>query len=216
MENQETCAQLSFLTDGGKFWTYLPSKNLCWVKTSKSGKRTRPGVVSGSKDCGKEGKLIFQFSIEDLCFFSSNFVVFSCQLLEYLSGCPKDENPKVLSSTSWGCPGSQLPNNILQSNVLMSRPIMITIIIVIIMIIIMIIIMVIQIIIIIVIIIIQTITIIVMIIMIMIMMMIIMIMIMSRPLLWQVPRHQYLLLGRGRADRQQVELLVGTEQEGGA
>ena len=70
--------------------------------------------------------------------------------------CPK-ENPKVLSSTSWGCPGSQLPNNILQSNVLMSRP-----------------------------------------------------------LLWQVPRHQYLLLGRGRADRQQVELLVGTEQEGGA
>ena len=157
MENQETCAQLSFLTDGGKFWTYLPSKNLCWVKTSKSGKRTRPGVVSGSKDCGKEGKSIFQFSIEDLCFFSSNFVVFSCQLLEYLSGCPKDENPKVLSSTSWGCPGSQLPNNILQSNVLMSRP-----------------------------------------------------------LLWQVPRHQYLLLGRGRADRQQVELLVGTEQEGGA
>ena len=74
-----------------------------------------------------------------------------------LSGCPEDENPKVLSSTSWGCPGSQLPNNILQSNVLMSRP-----------------------------------------------------------LLWQVPRHQYLLLGRGRADRQQVELLVGTEQEGGA
>ena len=129
--------------------------------------------------------------------------------------CPK-ENPKVLSSTSWGCPGSQLPNNILHSNVLMSRPIMITIIIEIIMIIIMIIIMVIQIIIIIVIIIIQTITIIVMIIMIMIMMMIIMIMIMSRPLLWQVPRHQYLLLGRGRADRQQVELLVGTEQEGGA
>ena len=71
--------------------------------------------------------------------------------------CPKDENPKVLSSTSWGCPGSQLPNNILHSNVLMSRP-----------------------------------------------------------LLWQVPRHQYLLLGRGRADRQQGELLVGTEREGRA
>ena len=57
--NQEACARLSFSTKGAKFWSYVPDKKLCYVKSSKSGRRPHPTVVSGNRECGKGGN---QFS----------------------------------------------------------------------------------------------------------------------------------------------------------
>ena len=53
VENMEACAKLSFSTEGAKFWTFLPAENLCWVKTSKNGRRPHATVVSGNRACGK-------------------------------------------------------------------------------------------------------------------------------------------------------------------
>ena len=54
--SQQACAQLSFLTEGAKFWSYVPAKNLCWVKTSKSGRKSHKYWISGNSECGKIGK----------------------------------------------------------------------------------------------------------------------------------------------------------------
>ena len=64
VENKEACAQLSFSTEGAKFWSYLPAGNLCWVKTSKNGRRPHPTVVSGNRGCGKPGNPISTFNCE--------------------------------------------------------------------------------------------------------------------------------------------------------
>ena len=55
--NQEACARLSFSTKGAKFWSYLPAGKLCYVKSSKSGRRSHPTVVSGNRECGNAGNL---------------------------------------------------------------------------------------------------------------------------------------------------------------
>ena len=57
VENMEACAKLSFSTEGAKFWSFLPAKKLCWVKT-KNRRRPHPTVVSGNRVCGKPGNQI--------------------------------------------------------------------------------------------------------------------------------------------------------------
>ena len=59
VENQEACAKLCFSTDRAKFWTFLPADKLCWVKTSNKGRKSNPKTVSGNRECGQAGKLIF-------------------------------------------------------------------------------------------------------------------------------------------------------------
>ena len=59
VENQEACAKLCFSTDRAKFWTFLPGDKLCWVKTSNKGRKSNPKTVSGNRECGQAGKLIF-------------------------------------------------------------------------------------------------------------------------------------------------------------
>ena len=61
VENKEACAKLSFSTKGAKFWSYLPAKKLCWVKTSKKGRRQHDTAVSGNRACGKPGNQILTF-----------------------------------------------------------------------------------------------------------------------------------------------------------
>ena len=53
VENKEACAKLSFSTKGAKYWSFLPAGKLCWVKTSKNGRRPHATVVSGNRACGK-------------------------------------------------------------------------------------------------------------------------------------------------------------------
>jgi len=55
VENQAACAQLSFAVSNTSFWTYLPSKSSCWVKTSNAGRKPHPIAVSGNSECGKTG-----------------------------------------------------------------------------------------------------------------------------------------------------------------
>ena len=54
--NQEACAKLSFSIDGSLFWTFQPSTNFCWLKTSNSGRVAMENIVSGNKECGKTRK----------------------------------------------------------------------------------------------------------------------------------------------------------------
>ena len=61
VENKEACAKLSFSTERAKFWSYLPARKLCWVKTSKKGRRSHDTVVSGNRACGKPGNQILTF-----------------------------------------------------------------------------------------------------------------------------------------------------------
>ena len=56
VENQKASAESSFSRDSTFFWTYQPSTKLCWPKTSKAGILGMEGVVSGSNECGKDGK----------------------------------------------------------------------------------------------------------------------------------------------------------------
>ena len=62
VENKEACAKLSFSTKGAKFWSYLKTKKLCWVKTSKKGRRPHDTVVSGNRACGKPGNQMSTFN----------------------------------------------------------------------------------------------------------------------------------------------------------
>ena len=63
VENKEACAKLSFSTKGAKFWSYLKTKKLCWVKTSKKGRRPSDDtVVSGNRACGKPGNQMSTFN----------------------------------------------------------------------------------------------------------------------------------------------------------
>ena len=58
VENKEACAKLCFSTEGAKFWSYSPAEKLCWVKTSKNGRRPHATVVSGNRVCGEPGNQI--------------------------------------------------------------------------------------------------------------------------------------------------------------
>ena len=69
VENKEACAKLSFSTKGAKFWSYLPAKKLCWVKTSKKGRRSHDTVVSGNRACGKPGNQKSNFNLQ-MCSYS--------------------------------------------------------------------------------------------------------------------------------------------------
>ena len=62
VENKEACAKLSFSTKGAKFWSYLPVEKLCWVKTSKKGRKPHPTAVSRNRACGKPGNQISTFN----------------------------------------------------------------------------------------------------------------------------------------------------------
>ena len=58
VESREACAKLCFSTEGAKFWSYSPAEKLCWVKTSKNGRRPHATVVSGNRVCGEPGNQI--------------------------------------------------------------------------------------------------------------------------------------------------------------
>ena len=51
---QEACSVFCASTPGGLFWTWA-SDGVCWVKSSDSGRREKPGStsVSGNAQCGK-------------------------------------------------------------------------------------------------------------------------------------------------------------------
>ena len=61
VENKEACAKLSFSTKGAKYWSFFPAGKLCWLKTSRKGRRPHPAVVSGNSVCGKPGNQISSF-----------------------------------------------------------------------------------------------------------------------------------------------------------
>ena len=56
VESQEACAKLSLATDGASFWTFHPKDKLCFVKSSKAGRKAQPLAVSGNSECGRGGK----------------------------------------------------------------------------------------------------------------------------------------------------------------
>ena len=62
VENKEACAKLSFSTKGAKYWSFFPAGKLCWLKTSRKGRRRHPTVVSGNSVCGKPGNQISTFN----------------------------------------------------------------------------------------------------------------------------------------------------------
>ena len=63
VESREACAKLCFSTEGAKYWSYSPAGKLCWVKTSKNGRRPHATVVSGNRVCGKPGNQISWISL---------------------------------------------------------------------------------------------------------------------------------------------------------
>ena len=54
VENKAACARLSWVTENALFWTYNYPEQLCYVKTSKSGRRADADSVSGNSQCGKK------------------------------------------------------------------------------------------------------------------------------------------------------------------
>ena len=53
VKNQQACASLAATKEGALFWTYRPSDNKCFIKSSKKGKRAHVGRVSGSVGCAQ-------------------------------------------------------------------------------------------------------------------------------------------------------------------
>ena len=53
VESQEDCAKKAAENKDAKFWTYQPSKKICWIKTSKAGKKPQESTVSGNVECGQ-------------------------------------------------------------------------------------------------------------------------------------------------------------------
>ena len=64
VENKEACAKLSFSTEGAKFWSFSPAGKLCYLKTSKKGRRPHYTVVSGNRACGKPGNEMSTFNCQ--------------------------------------------------------------------------------------------------------------------------------------------------------
>ena len=54
METQTECAKMSLTTIGALYWTFNFAKQLCWVKTSKSGIKESQDSVSGNNECGSK------------------------------------------------------------------------------------------------------------------------------------------------------------------
>ena len=56
VENQEACAKLS-LSSGASYWAYYQEpRSVCFVKTSKSNRKSNPTSVAGNSECGIVGK----------------------------------------------------------------------------------------------------------------------------------------------------------------
>ena len=51
VENQQACADLTVTKEGALFWTYRAKDKKCFIKTSKKGKKTLAGRVSGNVGC---------------------------------------------------------------------------------------------------------------------------------------------------------------------
>ena len=51
-DDKEACAQHSLMNARALFWTYNPKRGKCWLKSSDSGRREDPKVVSGNRECG--------------------------------------------------------------------------------------------------------------------------------------------------------------------
>ena len=51
VENLAECAKLS-LSKFADYWTYKSEEKLCWVKSSKSGRKAGSDHVSGNSECG--------------------------------------------------------------------------------------------------------------------------------------------------------------------
>ena len=54
------------------FWTYNPKKGKCWLKSSDSGRREDPKVVSGNRECGL-GEFVKTFASWDVILASLPF-----------------------------------------------------------------------------------------------------------------------------------------------
>jgi len=55
VNNEQDCVVLCYTTPQCSFWTYSPSKNLCWLKDGKDRVQyNKPDRVSGDKTCGAE------------------------------------------------------------------------------------------------------------------------------------------------------------------
>ena len=51
VKNQQACANLTATKEGALFWTYRAKDKKCFIKTSKKGKKTLAGRVSGNVGC---------------------------------------------------------------------------------------------------------------------------------------------------------------------
>ena len=103
VENKEACAKLSFSTKGAKYWSFLPAGKLCWVKTSRKGRRPHPTVVSGNRLCGKPGTIKFQPSIVSLLLSHNQFHICIQQQQSRtckLAGKPKRESREYIGKAS--------------------------------------------------------------------------------------------------------------------
>ena len=106
MENQAACAQLSFSVSNTSFWSYLPSNNNCWVKTSNSGRKPHPIAVSGESACGKTGKPFFSLK-HSLLFKSING-----QEGSSLHQWQQPNRPPIVKTRVLSLPGRQHPNQV--------------------------------------------------------------------------------------------------------
>ena len=55
LESTQACADFCASTSNGRFWTWSPDDNNCYVKSSNSKRKEKLGVVSGNKECGSAG-----------------------------------------------------------------------------------------------------------------------------------------------------------------
>ena len=62
VENKEACADLCASTEGAKYWSFSPAGKLCYLKTSKKGRKPHYTVVSGNRACGKPGNQMSTFN----------------------------------------------------------------------------------------------------------------------------------------------------------
>ena len=63
-DGMKDCAEKCLAEPTCQFWSMEKSTGRCYLKTSKAGKKTMNGLLSGNQDCGEEGE-IGESSIED-------------------------------------------------------------------------------------------------------------------------------------------------------
>jgi hypothetical protein len=77
--DQHDCSHLCAAENSCNFWTFQPSDNCCWLKTSDSGKQAYQDLNSGSKACGGTGKIVVVWVVGWMEMF--NKLKFNCAQL---------------------------------------------------------------------------------------------------------------------------------------